>query len=65
MSQYTSYKNILFLGDITGRLGRYVVRDLIDIIKNQNFNSKEILEFEVDFNTVKNIDFFIENCENA
>ncbi len=65
MSQYTSYKNILFLGDITGRLGRYVVRDLIDIIKNQNFNSKEILEFEVDFNTVKNIDFFIANCENA
>ena len=65
MNQISTYKNILFLGDITGRLGRYVVRDLIEIIKKQNFNSKEILEFEVDFETVKNIDFFVANCENA
>lgn len=65
MNQYSTYKNILFLGDITGRLGRYIVRDLIETIKNQNFNSKEILEFEVDLETVKNIDFFVANCENA
>lgn len=65
MNQNSTYKNILFLGDITGRLGRYVVRDLIETIKNQNFNSNEILEFEADFETVKNVDFFVANCENA
>lgn len=65
MNQNSTYKNILFLGDITGRLGRYVVRDLIEAIKNQNFNSNEILEFEADFETVKNVDFFVANCENA
>lgn len=65
MNQNSTYKNILFLGDITGRLGRYVVRDLINTIKSQNFSSKEILEFETDFDMVKNVDFFIANCENA
>ncbi|OLA95053.1 MAG: hypothetical protein BHW64_00600 [Candidatus Melainabacteria bacterium LEY3_CP_29_8] len=65
MSQNLKYKNILFLGDITGRAGRYVVRDLIQIIKNKNFNSDEILEFEVDFEAVEKIDFFAANCENA
>ena len=65
MYQNSTYKNILFLGDITGRAGRYAVRDLIEIIKNKNFNSEEILEFEVDFKAVEKIDFFAANCENA
>ena len=46
MNQYSTYKNILFLGDITGRLGRYIVRDLIETIKNRRsirkFENKDV-----------------------
>lgn len=65
MCKKLTYKNILFLGDITGRLGRSVVRDLLEIIKNKNFKSKEIVELDADLEVLKSIDFYMANCENA
>lgn len=69
-------KNILFLGDITGRLGRQVCRDFILFLKNnRNKSVCELLEeISKDNNTIKlntnidiipDIDFIIANGENA